>query len=85
MLGIGSSVIIWQISKEESFQSFHFPILYMLSLNAFADWIAGPARCLPVGAGLLIDLLKLVEKQILDPPSRNKMRHVVDVLLMSVE
>lgn len=47
--------------------------------------LLGPARCLPVGAGLLIDLLKLVEKQILDPPSRNKMSHVVDVLLMSVE
>lgn len=41
-VGIGSSVIIWQISKEEFFsKQFHFPILCILSLNAFTDWIAG--------------------------------------------
>lgn len=42
-------------------------------------------HCLPVGAGLLIDLLKLFEKQILDAPSRNKWSSVVDVPFMSVE
>lgn len=47
--------------------------------------LLGPVHCLPVGAGLLTDLLKLFEKQILDAPSRNKSSHVVDMPFMSVE
>lgn len=35
--------------------------------------------------GLLIDLLKLLERQLLDAPSRNKLSSVVDMPFISVE
>lgn len=58
-------VIIWQISKEEFFsKQFHFPMLYVLSLNASADWIAEAHPEMDVvyqlGMRSLIDLFKLL-------------------------
>lgn len=70
--------------KAISFSNIVHPVLKCLC------WLdcQGQSRnghCLPIRAGLLIDLLKLFEKQILDAPSRNKLSSVVDVPFISVE